>query len=108
MAKRHFSSGEYATFSALPESLQKQAFFNCWTRKEAYIKARGKGLSIPLDAFDVSLSPNEPAALLASREAPHTVTDWSLCELTVPPDYVAALMIEGHECRYSYWQWGNH
>ena len=106
LAKHHFSSREYATLSALPEAEHKQAFFNCWTRKEAYIKARGKGLSLPLGSFDVSLAPNEPAELLASREAPYTVTDWSLRVLTAPNEYAAALMAEGRAWRVRYWKWG--
>ncbi len=106
LAKRCFSQSEYAAFCALPVSLQRKAFFNGWTRKEAYIKARGKGLSIPLNSFDVSLVPGEPAALLASRESPHTVTDWTLCALPVPADYTAALMIQGREWRGCYWWWG--
>ncbi len=106
IARSHFSADEYVTLSALPEELRQQAFFNCWTRKEAYIKTRGKGISIPLDTFTVSLAPGEPAALLASREAPHTVAAWSLSLPTVPPDYAAALMVEGHTWRACSWQWG--
>jgi 4'-phosphopantetheinyl transferase len=106
MARSHFSSSEYATLRSLPESLHKQAFFNCWTRKEAYIKTRGMGISIPLDTFDVSLAPDEPAALLASREAPHTVAAWSLSTPMVPPDYAAALIVEGHTWHSSLRQWG--
>lgn len=105
LAQHFFSPDECATLGALPESARQQAFFNCWTRKESYIKARGSGLSIPLDSFDVSLAPGEPAALLASRDAPHTVTDWSLRALTVPPDYAAALMAEGHDWRVHYYHW---
>lgn len=104
LAKRCFSQSEYAALCALPESLQRQAFFNGWTRKEAYVKARGKGFSIPLNSFEVSLVPGEPVALLTSREAPHTVTDWSLRALPVPADYTAALMVQGREWR-GYCQW---
>ena len=92
LARHFFSPGECATLDSLPESARRQAFFNCWTRKESYIKARGMGLSIPLDSFDVSLAPAEPAALLASRDAPDTVANWSLRALTVPADYAAALL----------------
>lgn len=106
LAKRCFSQSEYAMLCALPEALRRQAFFNGWTRKEAYIKACGKGFSIPLNSFEVSLVPGEPAALLASREAPHTVTDWSLCALPVPAAYTAALMVQGREWRGCYQRWG--
>lgn len=105
IARSHFSSGEYATLQELPESLRKQGFFNCWTRKEAYIKTRGQGLAIPLDSFDVSLLPSAPAVLLASQEAPHTVAAWSLSIPSVPPDYAAALMVEGHDCTIRAFTW---
>lgn len=106
LAQHHFSPREYATLRARPAAERKQAFFNCWTRKEAYIKARGKGLALPLDSFDVSLAPNEPAELLASREAPYTVTDWTLRALMVPNEYAAALMAEGRAWQVCYWEWG--
>ena len=95
IAKRFFSRREIKMLAAVPAELRKQAFFNCWTRKEAYIKARGEGLSMPLDEFDVSLGPGEPAALLENHKEPAEVSRWFMRSITVPSDYVAALCVEG-------------
>ena len=89
----------------LPTDVQRQAFFRCWTRKEAYIKARGQGLSLPLDQFDVSLAPGEPAAILGTQQDPSEASRWSLQELTAAPGYIAALAVEGHGWRLTCWQW---
>lgn len=64
VAERFFSDRELRSLHALPHNRWVEAFFNCWTRKEAFIKALGFGVSYPLKAFDVSLAPGEPAALL--------------------------------------------
>ena len=64
MAGLFFSDRELQALSAVPRSRSVEAFFNCWTRKEAFVKALGLGLSYPLKAFDVSLAPREPPALL--------------------------------------------
>ncbi|MGB2890190.1 MAG: 4'-phosphopantetheinyl transferase superfamily protein [Candidatus Acidiferrales bacterium] len=77
-----------------------QAFFNCWTRKEAYVKARGAGLQIPLGSFDVSLAPGEQAAFLSEEES-----GWSPQALTLDPDYVAAIAVEGNDWQLRLCQW---
>ena len=105
IAARFFSPRENAVLRALPTKLKTEAFFNCWTRKEAYIKARGGGLSFPLDQFDVSLAPGEPTTLLNTRGDPQEATRWSLRALTPGPGYVAALAVEGHGWRFKCWQW---
>lgn len=105
IAERFFSPHERAVLRSLPAQVKYEAFFNCWTRKEAYIKARGEGLSLPLDQFDVSLAPGEPAALLATRWAPHEAARWVLRELMPSPGYAAALAVEGHGWRLACWQW---
>jgi 4'-phosphopantetheinyl transferase len=84
---------------------QAEGFFNGWTRKEAYLKARGKGLSIPLDQFVVSLSPGEPARLLKAEGNPREGSHWSMWDLRPGPGYVAALVVEGQDCRLRCWQW---
>jgi 4'-phosphopantetheinyl transferase len=105
IAQRFFSRRELATLRALPTDVQQQAFFCCWTRKEAYIKARGEGLSLPLDQFDVSVAPGEPAAVLSTQRDPSEASRWSLQELVPAPGYVAALAVEGHAWHLTCWQW---
>lgn len=105
LAERFFSQREIATLRELPVNLRKYAFFLCWTRKEAYIKARGEGLSLALDQFDVSLIPGEPAALLRTQADPDEALRWSLRELSIDPGYVSALAVEGCGWALSCWQW---
>lgn len=105
IAERFFSEAEVAAFRALPEEIRDDAFFNCWTRKEAYIKAVGEGLSFPLHVFDVSLAPGEPARLLASRD-PQQAERWSLRGLPDPaPGYRAAIVVEGEGWDVACWRW---
>jgi len=97
VAQRFFSRCEIEILEKLPKALAGQAFFNCWTRKEAYIKAIGEGLSMPLDLFDVSLAPGEPAALLRNQRNAEEVSRWSMQTLAAPDGYVAALVVEGND-----------
>ncbi len=95
VARRFFSPREVAALRSLGGERRHEAFFVCWTRKEAYLKATGKGLSLPLDCFDVSLLPGEPAALLATRHDPSEVGRWSLRALSPALGYAGALVVEG-------------
>jgi 4'-phosphopantetheinyl transferase len=99
LAKHFFSEQEYTVLRKLPESERQIAFFNCWTRKEAYIKATGQGLSLPLNQFEVSLIPGDPAMLLRTFTDSKEASLWSLQELTPDPEYIAALAVQGF-----YWQ----
>ena len=104
IAARFFSEREVSMLCALPAEERTRAFFNCWTRKEAYIKARGEGLSHPLDAFDVSLIPGEPAALLGTRGDPLELTRWALHSLDAGANYAAAAVVQGADCTLRLWQ----
>lgn len=107
IAEQFFSAGEVSTLRALPKDSRQEAFFACWTRKEAYIKAKGQGLSIPLDRFEVSLTPRGPAALLRTED-PGDAGRWSLRELVADGGYSAALCVEGLGWVLKSWQWPDH
>lgn len=95
IAKRFFSAPENEVFAALDEGVRDLAFFYCWTRKEAYIKAVGEGLSMPLDRFDVAFAPGEPARILRTRGDEDEASRWSMAELHPGPGYVGAIVVEG-------------
>lgn len=105
VAERFFAPGEIARLRALPEEQQQRGFFTCWTRKEAYIKAKGGGLSIPLQDFEVSLSPGEPVSLISCTSDPKEATRWSLAEVDVGSEYAAAVAVQGHGWRLKCSRW---
>jgi 4'-phosphopantetheinyl transferase len=92
---RFFSANEIATWRGLPPSQQNSAFFTCWTRKEAFIKALGEGLSHPLDQFDVTLQPGETAQLSPNDRSQRTIEGWTIRALPMPENYAAALVVAG-------------
>jgi 4'-phosphopantetheinyl transferase len=105
IAAAFFSARERAALTNVAARVRQRAFFACWTRKEAYLKARGDGLTLPLDQFDVSLAPGDPARLLAVRGKPLEASRWMLQELSLGVDYVAALAVEGQGWRLASWDW---
>jgi 4'-phosphopantetheinyl transferase len=105
IADQFFAPPEVAALRALPAAQRQAAFFACWTRKEAYVKARGEGLSYPLDQFDVSVTPGAPTVRLDTQQDPQEAAGWSLYELHVGPNYQATVAVEGQNCCLSYWQW---
>jgi 4'-phosphopantetheinyl transferase len=105
IAERFFSPREAAALLSLPEPERQAAFFACWTRKEAYIKATGDGLTRPLDAFDVSVLPGLPARLVRVEGDSLEAARWSLAELRPAAGYAAALVVAGPVRRLSCWEW---
>jgi len=101
VAKRFFSPGEVVSLDQFEGPLRDEAFFRCWTRKEAFIKAKKMGLSLELDQFEVSLDAQEPA-LLHTRWDDSEAARWSLRDIHVGPSYVAALAIEAQEWKLSH------
>ncbi|AGA27134.1 4'-phosphopantetheinyl transferase family protein [Singulisphaera acidiphila] len=105
IAARFFAPAELASIRSLPPEDRTQAFFTCWTRKEAYIKAQGKGLALSLDSFEVSLAPGAPAAVLVTHDDREEAARWSLHELHPGPGYVGALAVAGEGCRVRVRTW---
>src|SRR5262249_13720703 len=105
IAGRFFSPAECAALASLAPGLRHDAFFTCWTRKEAYIKATGRGLSLGLASFDVALAPGEAARLLATRPEASERERWSLRDLDVGDGYKAAVVAEGAGWRLAFWTW---
>jgi 4'-phosphopantetheinyl transferase len=95
LAERVFSRRERARLSALRGGDKLTGFFNAWTRKEAFIKALGEGLSHPLDRFDVSLAPRAPARLERIDGDAARAARWSLAAAEVDAGYTAAVVVDG-------------
>jgi len=93
LAKRFFSPREQSFLEKLSGDELQRAFFRCWTHKEAYIKAKGEGLSIPLNAFDVSLEEDHPPRLVGTRPDPTEAERWTLYDLSIGQGYAAALAV---------------
>ena len=105
VAEHFFSKAEVAALRSLPQDMQRIAFFKCWTRKEAFIKALGDGLSCPLSDFDVSLMPGQPARLLHVRGAPEEASRWYMEDIDSVAGCAAAIVFSGPQCRMHVSQW---
>ena len=105
IAEQFFSSYEVAMLRQLPHALQQRGFFHTWTRKEAYLKARGEGLTVPLNEFDVSVHPDEPPALLRAQQDPREVGRWSLRALEPAPGFVGTVVVQGPVDAWQCWRW---
>jgi 4'-phosphopantetheinyl transferase len=105
VARNFFSVAELAALQALPHTSRTEAFFKCWTRKEAFVKALGDGLSCPLRDFDVSLMPGEPARLLNVGWAPEEASRWCIKDINAVPGFSAAMVFSGSQCQMHVSQW---
>jgi len=101
IARRFFSPLEVGVLCELPEDDRVAAFFRCWTRKEAYIKATGRGMSQPLDGFDVTLRSEDDVALLRTEDGSHE--RWRLLDIAVGAGYAGALAVEKPAGNIRYW-----
>ncbi|MEO8573684.1 MAG: 4'-phosphopantetheinyl transferase superfamily protein [Pyrinomonadaceae bacterium] len=105
IAEQFFSPREIVELRSLPPVQQSEAFYRCWTKKEAYINAIGQGFSYGVDQFDVSLSPEERPELLVSDDSKPERIVWQLREISLSSAYAAALAAEGSGWSLSFSEW---
>ena len=105
IAERFFAAREIQILRSLPESERGKTFFDCWTRKEAYLKARGDGLSSALNTFEALGAPGEPIVVEASQDGYEGILRWTLQDIPIDEGYSAALAVEGPLPVVKYWQW---
>jgi 4'-phosphopantetheinyl transferase len=101
IATHFFSDDEAAMLRTVPTGKKLEAFYQCWTRKEAYIKAYGIGL----DSFDASFAPWDLPVLSMTSHEPQERSLWTFLDLQPGPGYIGALAVKGTGCRFRYWEW---
>ena len=105
IARRNFAAAEWRRWAELPATEQLAAFYACWTRKEAYVKALGGGLSVPLDGFEVAFEPGRAAALLSVGGSLRAASHWTLWDLQPKTGFVAALAVSARGLRLRHIDW---
>ena len=106
LAEQFFSPSERAELDALRSEKKLHSFFSGWTRKEAYLKARGDGMTYPWDQFSISMDCDQSAKLLGTKDDQRELTRWSFHALTPAPGYIGALAVEGHGWDLVQWHFG--
>jgi len=106
LVERFFAPGEVRAFRALNGDERARSFLECWTRKEAYLKAIGAGLSMPLNRFEVSVGTGESPRILHADDDPDAADRWTLRDLEPSPDHVGAVVLEGSGARVRLFSWG--
>lgn len=105
LAEEYFSAAECRALNDCPRDERLKAFFTCWTRKEAFVKALGAGISYGLKEFDVSIDPGEDRALLAVRAEDEDAARWLIKNIPLPGgEHVAALAVDRPACRFRFWR----
>ena len=104
LAQRYFSETECRALRDCPRALAARAFFSCWTRKEAFVKALGAGVAYGLREFDVSVDLDEDCAVLSLRRQDENATDWLIKNIPAPDGYVAALAIDRPASEFRFWR----
>lgn len=105
LARSYFSKSEYQSLLPLEEKACRRSFFACWTRKEAFIKAIGEGLSFPLSEFSVTISPDDPPALEVIENSAYSISDWTFATCSPGQEYFGTVVYEKTPCTVNYWDW---
>jgi 4'-phosphopantetheinyl transferase len=105
LAERFFAPSESAKVLALPPGASEEAFFHAWTRKEAFLKAMGLGLSFGSERVEVTLLPHEPVRVLGIDGDPAPAASWSLEALAPAPGYIGAVALQSRSYRLRCWSW---
>jgi 4'-phosphopantetheinyl transferase len=103
LAKRFFSAAEHEALMHCPVEDQVRAFFATWTRKEAFVKAVGKGIAFGLSEFDVNIDPREPPKMQATRWDANDVNKWHMASIETKNDYMASVVADGGEFQLRLW-----
>jgi 4'-phosphopantetheinyl transferase len=104
LARRFFSAQEARALEACSEAALPRAFYACWTRKEAFVKALGDGISFGLQEFSVSVDPLDETVTLTTHWDPDEAGKWTLINIPAGEDYIAALAIEGKDFKIRLWE----
>lgn len=105
LARNVFTPYEYATLCTLPLQQQTEVFFHGWTRKEAFIKAIGEGISCPLDRFEVSLAPGDSCHVRHIAGDAYAAAQWTLVALNPAVGCIGAVAVHDVHLRFVCWQW---
>jgi 4'-phosphopantetheinyl transferase len=105
IVEHFFSEREKSIYQKLSESKKREAFFLCWTRKEAYLKAIGVGLYQPLSTFEVSIIPGDPVRLVSINNNTLLASNWTTYNLKIHVDYASACVIKGKNWTFKYYNY---
>lgn len=105
LARHVFAAGERAAIHGLPPESQLRAFFRCWTCKEAFIKTDGRGISLPLDQFEVEVDPEKPARIKAVQWQPELSGQWDMRSFSVAPNAPGAVVLTRKIASQHFFDW---
>lgn len=105
IAKRILNAQEQEWLQSLPASKKKSAFLTCWTRKEAFTKAHGIGLTFPLQDITVTFLPHQPPGVVKVADSSLNHHQWTMYDITPRLRYAGALVVAGHPRSIHYWNY---